>query len=321
MPINKIQFQAGLSLSEFLEAFGTEDRCKKALLNARWPQGFVCQKCQGTRCSAFVREGQSLWQCSRCRKQTSLLSGTIFEHSRVPLVTWFQALYFLSQAKSNLSALALSKHLGVNYKTAWRMKHKLMQAMLERETPRRLEHVVQIDDAYLGGERNKGKRGRGSENKRPFVIAVSLDSNGHPRHVCADPVEGFTLTALREWSQRRLSPKTRVYSDGLLAFGAFAEQGHERTVVKAETSREACEHDEARWVNVALSNLKRSLDAVYHHFCFFKYADRYLAEFSWRFNRRFHLKALIPRLLVAGVHTSPWPERRLRERPVFGAAL
>ena len=84
-------------------------------------------------------------------------------------------MYLLGQSKTNVSALELMRHLGVSYPAAWRLKHKLMQAMLQDELPRMLKQVVQLDDAYLGGERNGGKAGRGSENKRPFVVAVQTD--------------------------------------------------------------------------------------------------------------------------------------------------
>ncbi|PPV00926.1 IS1595 family transposase, partial [Xanthomonas axonopodis] len=104
----------------------------------------------------------------------------------------------------NLSALELMRHLGVSYPTAWRMKHKLMQAMSQREANRKLGGIVQLDDAYLGGERNGGKAGRGSENKRPFVIAVETTEDARPLRAVMDPVPGFTKAALSEWIGQRL---------------------------------------------------------------------------------------------------------------------
>lgn len=91
------------------------------------------------------------------------------------------ALYLLTQNKSNLPAQELMRHLGVSYRTAWRLKHTLMQAMVERETGRRLGGPVQVDDANLDGECNGSKAGRASGNKRPFVIGVSISDAGHPR--------------------------------------------------------------------------------------------------------------------------------------------
>lgn len=95
---------------------------------------------------------------------------TVFDHSRLPLTTWLLGMYLLGQSKTNLSALEMMRHLGVSYPAAGRMKHKLMQAMDQWEGSRKLSQVVQLDDAYLGGERNGGKAGRGSENKRPVCL-------------------------------------------------------------------------------------------------------------------------------------------------------
>ena len=319
MAINRIQFQPGLSLPSFLQRYGTEAACTLALEQARWPQGFVCPRCAGTPHSRFTRNGESLWQCSACRHQSSLLSDTLFAYTRLPLTTWFLALYLLTQTKNSISALELKRHLGVCYRTAWRVKHKLMQAMTLREEGRKLAGFVQIDDAYLGGERNGGKAGRGSENKRPFVIAVETDERGYPGCAVIEPVSGFTKVALAAWFADHLHPEAELFSDGLGAFRAAVDLGHAHTVIDAGGGRAATEVAGARWVNIVLSNLKRSLDGTYHVFGFFKYAHRYLAEAAWRFNRRFQLDALVPRLLVAAARCPAWSERSLRDVPVFGS--
>ena len=162
MPINKIQFQPGLSLPAFFGRFGTEAQCEAVLEQVRWPNGFVCPDCGEHRHSLVHRDGQKLWQCSACRKQTSLTAGTVFESTRLPLHLWFLGIYHLTQPKNNVSALELKRLLGVSYKAAWRMKHKLMQVMDEREADRILGERVQGDDAYLGGV-HPGKVGRGAE--------------------------------------------------------------------------------------------------------------------------------------------------------------
>ena len=320
MAMNRIQFQPGLSLAGFLQQYGTEASCTRALRRARWPKGFVCPRCGGRRHGRCAnRHGERMWQCSACRHQTTLLSGTIFEATKPPLRTWFLALYLLTQSKTNVAALELMRHLGVCYRTAWRIKHKLMQAMTEREAGRQLGGLVQIDDAYLGGERNGGKPGRGSENKRPFVIAVELSEEGHPRHAVITPVAGFTTQALMDWTRLHLRPETEVHSDGLGASRAVIEAGHAHTVIESEGGRAATEAGGMRWVNTVLSNVKRSLDGTYHAFRFAAYAHRYLAEAAWRFNRRFDLKILVPRLLVAAARCKAWPERRLRAMPATPA--
>jgi hypothetical protein len=117
------------------------------------------------------------YQCKNCRHQTTLTAGTIFEATKLSLTIWFQAIYVISQAKTGLSALALKRQLGVSYPTSWMIHHKLMHAMQRRDDHYLLGGLVQIDDAYLGGELSGGKAGRGSENKVPFVAAVEFNDN------------------------------------------------------------------------------------------------------------------------------------------------
>jgi hypothetical protein len=134
-----------------------------------------------------------------------------------------------------MSALvrALKRHLGVIYPTAWLIHHKRMQAMAEREQRSVLAWQVQVDDAYLGGERSSGKAGRGSENKIPFAAAVSLSKDGHPLRAELTPVPRFSLKALGQWAKSWLARGSIVFSDGLACFGAVTAAGwtHSPTVV------------------------------------------------------------------------------------------
>ena len=131
MPQNRIQFQKGLSLGEFLRQYGTEARGREALVGWRWPRGFVCAECGHTHHG--VVGPRELYQCNRGHHQTSVTSETIFAHTKLPLTTWFLAMYLLTQPKNGISALELKRHLGVSYPTAWSLKHKLMQVMKERD--------------------------------------------------------------------------------------------------------------------------------------------------------------------------------------------
>lgn len=118
MSINAIQLQPGLSMVQFLQQYGTEAKCYRVLYKTRWPQGFRCPCCQNRSRSRFRRDGRIYYQCRACRHQTTLVSGTLFQNTKLPLTTWFLALYLLTTTKTNLSALELKRHLGVNYKAA-----------------------------------------------------------------------------------------------------------------------------------------------------------------------------------------------------------
>ena len=311
MAMNRIQFQSGLSMPGFLKEYGTEAQCEQALEAVRWPEGFRCPRCDHTT-HCVLRDGaRKVFQCTRCRHQASLIAGTVFQGTKLALTIWFLAIYLISQAKTGLSALALKRQLGVSYPTAWLIQHKLMQAMADREDRYLLEGKVQVDDAYLGGERTGGKVGRGSENKVSFVAAVSLTDENRPLRVRLTPVPGFTLKAIAVWAKFHLVPGSVVFSDGLACFGAVTEAGcsHHPTVMAGRKPKEV---PEFKWINTVLGNLKTSLSGCYHAFDFRKYAARYLAAFCYRFNRRFDLRTLHQRLLVAAAATTPQPLRSIR---------
>ncbi|TNC93326.1 MAG: hypothetical protein FD119_4110, partial [Stygiobacter sp.] len=283
MSINKVQFQKGLSMAEFMERYGTEEKCQAALAESRWPRGFCCPKCGDGRHSTFVRAGRHYWQCHRCRHQTTVTSGTIFEATKLPLMRWFLAMHLLTQAKNNVSSLELKRHLGVRYKTAWLMKHKLLQVMAEREDGRVLDGQIQVDDAYLGGAR-PGKRGRGSENKVSFLVAVQTSDDGRPLLVRMNPIP-FTKEAVNDWANKALAASAQVISDSLNCFQGFRGNVADFQPVIVGSGRQAVTgHPEFRWVNTLIANLKTAITGTYHHFKFAKYADRYLAEVQYRFN-------------------------------------
>ena len=310
MAINQVQFQKGLSIAQFMERYGTEEKCHAALVASRWPTGFVCPSCAGSRHCTFERKGLQYWQCSACREQTTATCGTIFQATKLPLVRWFWAMHLLTQAKNNVSALELKRHLGVRYKTAWLMKHKLLQVMVEREDSRQLDGRVEIDDAYLGGEA-PGKRGRGSENKVPFIAAVQTTEAGQPVLVCLKKLE-FTKKAIAQWAKHSLCASAQVVSDGLWCFQSVTAAGasHQCTVTGGGAA--SVKLEQFRAVNTLLGNLKTAFSGTYHSFDFVKYGHRYLAEFQYRFNRRFDLSVILPRLLRASSATSPHPERLIR---------
>jgi transposase-like protein len=316
MPQNPIQFQHGMSLNEFLTLYGTEAQCEAALQQARWPDGFVCPECGERRHCIFTVEGRRYWQCAHCHEQTTLRSGTLFHASKLPLTVWFQGIYLVTQNKSNISALSLKRHLGISYRSAWRLKHKLMEAMAEREAPRRLHGDVIADDAYLGGK-HAGKPGRGSENKVPFVAAVELTEEGHPLRVRLDAIPDLKAASVREWARNALDPSVHLVTDGLSSLAAAGEEVAEYGAIIV-SPRKSSELSAFRWVNTFISNAKTAIRGTYHHFDFAKYRRRYLAQAQYRINRRFDLASLVGRMVWASARTAPCPEHWLRLAEVRG---
>ncbi|AFS53999.1 putative transposase [Leptospirillum ferriphilum ML-04] len=166
MAKNRIQFQKGLSLTEFHRQYGTEEHCRQALFQWRWPNGFQCPVCESPQ---FCMLSNGRYQYNACRRQTSLTSGAIMAGTKLPLTVWFLGIFLLTQSKNASSALELARQLGISYNSAWHLKRKVFQVMKERDDERPLAGPVQIDDAYWGGERRGGKRGRGAPGKTLFL--------------------------------------------------------------------------------------------------------------------------------------------------------
>ena len=209
----------GLSDEAFREAFGAEEQCRSALSRLRWPDGFVCPAC-GHR-GHCVLAGRSLYQCYRCKKQTSSTAGTIFHATKLPLTLWFAAVHLIVTAKNGITSVELGRRLGVKQPTAWTMKHKIMAVMARREADTPLSGRVEMDDAYLGGARAGGKRGRGAPGKTPFVAAVSTSPEGRPRKVKLVPVKGFRKREIARGAKRWLAPGSEVLTDSLRCWNAL----------------------------------------------------------------------------------------------------
>ena len=163
-----------------------------------------------------------MFQCNGCRKQTSVTAGTIFAASKLPLRVWFKAMYLVTQTKKGISSIELGRRLGVTQTTAWTLKHKLAQVMIEHNASKRLKGKVQMDDAYLGGVR-PGRRGRGARGKTPFVAAVATTDDGKPDQIILRRVAAFRKTAIRKLAATALDPGAAIVSDRL-AFVALTTQ-------------------------------------------------------------------------------------------------
>ena len=162
----------GLSEAQCREAYGTEEQCRAVVEELRWPTGFVGPLCGGT-------EGKWLStrpkiQCRACRHQVSLTAGTVFHATKLPLTSWFLAMWLVATAKNGISSVELGRRLGVKQTNAWALKQELMHLMAERDGAKRLDGRIEMDDAYLGGHR-PGERGRGAAGRRAALRRRGLD--------------------------------------------------------------------------------------------------------------------------------------------------
>jgi ribosomal protein L37AE/L43A len=297
----------GLSEAAFRERFGSEEACREALYGMRRREGLTCPAC-GHRgvCRLRTRE---LFQCNRCKRQVRPTAGTVFQDTKLPLTTWFAAIYHLTRSKGGISSIELGRRLGVKQGTAWLMKHKLMRAMATREAAKpKLSGRVEVDDAYLGGERSGGKRGRGAAGKTPIVAAVETTPERRPKRLRLSVVEGFRKKDVEKIAKRDFAPGSNVVSDGLSCWSAVEKAGCRHFPMVTGSGKRAAGWTPFRWVNTTLGNIKTAIVGTYHHVSP-KHAPSYLASYAYRFNRRRQLDSIVERLAWAAVRTAPQPYR------------
>ena len=308
MPVKLAARVKGLSESGFRAAFGTEEQCRAVLERLRWPRGFICPSCgHGSR--AWLAERRR-YQCNRCKHQVSLTAGTIFHATKLPLTTWFLAIHLIVTAKNGISSVELGRRLAVKQTTAWAMKQKIMQVMQEREARKPLQGRVELDDAYLGGARSGGKRGRGAAGKTPMVAAVETTAERRPRKLKLLPVKGFRKREVEKLAREHLLIGSNVVSDGLSCWPAVAKAGCRHFPMRTGSGKQAAKWVPFKWVNTMLGNIKAAIVGTYRQLSP-AHAPRYLASFAWRFNRRFQLDTMMPRFLHSAVRTQPLPYRLL----------
>lgn len=315
MSKNKIQRQKGLSLPKFLEQYGKEEDCRNRLLNFRWPQGYSCPQCG---CDQYYTvTTRNLFQCTHCRYQCSLISGTIFESSKLPLTTWFLAIYFITQSKAGVSALHLRRLLGVSVNAAFRMKQKIQHVMKSADDCLLLENLVELDDVYWGGKKKDGKRGRGATGKTPFLAAVSRNDKGHPIYMRMSKVNSFTWHEVNRWSSMHLDDSCVVITDAFRPFSRICDTVDLHHSINTKGIYKNPDNIFFRWVNTMIGNVKRSIHGSYHSITS-KHLPRYLAEFSFRFNNRFQMASMIDVFIKQAVKTDPLPHYKLKLAEEWG---
>jgi len=295
------------TLLELEQRFGDEAKCRDYLFALRWSQGFICPVC-GAGGLAIRRD---LWRCVRCGRETSVVAGTIFQDSKLPLVVWFRAMWQVASQKNGVSALGLQRVLGLgNYKTAWALLHKLRRVMV-RPGRDRLSGVVEVDEAYWGAEES-GVRGRQSVSKALIIVAAQADGKGIGR-IRLQHIPDTNRATLHGFIVQSIEPGSTVVSDGLQAYRELEGYVHDRQIQKHQPAD--AEHLLPR-VHRVISLLKRWLLGTHQGAIAHEYLQDYLDEFTFRFNRRKSASRgkLFYRLAQQAVQVSPVPFDSLPHR-------
>lgn len=283
------------SLIDFQSRFGTEQSCEQALFQLKWPDGFKCPECGFDHYSIVGGRKHPLYQCPLCRHQTTATAGTILANTKLPLVKWFLALYFVATNKDGLSEMALCKYIGVTLKTAWAVLHKIRSAMGERENTYKLGGHVEMDEAFFGGKK-EGKRGRGSENKTQVAVALQLDGNNGPQFLKMQVIPDAKGETLLAFAKGNIVEGSTIQSDAFRSYNALAE----KYCSDMQKYDPQSSDDRLKWVHVMISNIKANIEGAYHGLEG-TYLQRYLDEFCYRFNRRHSRKPVFDHLLECSV--------------------
>ena len=198
-----------MNLLEFQRMFSTEEACEKYLFEKRWPDGFKCPKCGHG--EYYYIGTRRLYECKGCSYQASVTAGTVMHRSKLDLAVWFWTIYLVSNDKRGRSALSISQVLDLNYRTAWRLLHKIRHAMSERDANYQLAGFVEMDDAYFGAPR-PGTDGRGS-TKAKVAIALSTDEEGHPLYTRMRVIEAVSTKEIKKAAEEFIKKGSTISSD------------------------------------------------------------------------------------------------------------
>ena len=282
-----------IDLPDLIERFRSEERCRTYLEGLRWPEGVRCPRCNSDKMSRVHKRGQ--FDCDSCRYQFSVKVGTIFHDSHLKLSKWFLATFMICEAKKGVSANQLGRTLGVSYKTAWYLCHRIRAAMKDA-TPEPLRGIIEVDETYIGGK----VRGRGHGYKGNKAMVVGAVQRGGP---------------IRLKVEKRNNRKTlHTFIRSVVADEAEAIHTDEwrpyRGIADHNTRHETVNHMQEEWVRGDVhtntvegvwSLLKRSIVGSYHQLSV-KHLPAYLDEISFRYNNRdnpFLFRDTLLRLLEA----------------------
>lgn len=298
------------TVAEFESRFSTEAGCREYLVRLRWPDGFRCPQCGGTKASV-VRN--TLFQCSACRRQTSVTAGTIFQDIRKPLTMWFRAMWYVTSQKNGASALGIQRVLGLgSYQTAWTWLHKLRRAMV-RPSRDKLSGWVEVDETYFGGL-EEGKTGRGGEDTALIVIAAQADGKAIGR-VRMRVIKDASAESLHGFVEDCIEPGSTLHTDGWPGYSGLQKKGYDHEITRLRGNLKDASKLLPRVHRVA-SLLKRWLLGTHQGAISHQHLVYYLDEFTFRFNRRRSKSRgkLFFRLVEQALATAPEPYRVITQR-------
>ncbi len=292
--------KTGLNFSQIASQYSNEDDAYKFLESVRWESEIICPHCKNMGADFIESENgtrktrtgkityRRIWRCQTCKKQFSVLVGTIFEDSRIPLFKWLLAIHELNADKNGISSCELGRKLGITQKSAWFMAQRIRFAMGHTGLEKKLVGNVEVDETYVGGlEKNKhaskktpNTQGRSTKTKMPVLSVLQRQGN-----VYSQTLGTVSSKNIRTVLNNRVSRKATLNTDTFPAYNPIGREFKKHNVVDHNSSEFVRGEAHTNNAEGYFSQLKRSLSGTFHHVSD-KHLDRYLAEFDYRYNTR-----------------------------------
>jgi hypothetical protein len=283
----------------FCDKYSDEQTCIQALADLRWTHGFTCDKCQSVK-AYHLESRPRIYECATCGYQHSVTAGTILHKTRTPLRTWFLAAYLTGHDKRGVSAMFISREFSIRYATAWLLCHKLRHALTETDDFK-LDDLIEVDEAFYGGRRQKGNRGRAQTAGKAMVVCAvekrpvsgkskykGINRQGYIAGGARIAVlPNATAIQLGGFIRANVRPGTQIISDGFTGYTGL--DGFYHSPIVQGTGANAGVNMPV--VHKLFSNIKTWLNGTYHGVST-KHLPRYLREWSYRFNRRHSVNVL-----------------------------
>jgi len=272
-----------MTLVDVINLFDTDEKCRELLVRLRWPNGVECPRCKMS--VVELATEKQLFYCKDCDYQFTVTAGTIFNDSHLPLMKWFLATLLLCESRKGHSANQMKRELGVSYKTAWYLCHRIRAAMKATDRPM-LDGTVEMDETYVGGKERKGRGWNRPDNNKEIVIGIR-QRGGELRFFHASDVKSGTLA---KYIAENVSADVDVmvtdempaYPKAMMGAGVHGSK-HKTIRHKSKIYVDGDIHTNT--VESAFSLLKRGIMGTWHKISA-KHLPSYLAEMEFRFNRR-----------------------------------
>jgi transposase-like protein len=295
-----------MNLLTFLKQFPDEQACKEHFRQQREHEGVTCKKCGSTK--HYWLKAKWQWQCAHCEFRTTLRSGTIMEHAKLPFHKWYLVMAFMSLTKKGISATELQKQIGhKRYASIWSLMHRLREAMGKRDDQYSLTGMIEMDEGYFETatkDKTLLKRGRGSQRQKNVAVFAestpleNIDTgqvSKHCRYFKMKVLSNHQAHNINQLLHDKIDEKSIMFTDKSTSYVDIAKYVE---VHVTEKSTAQTTETTLKWVHIAISNAKRTLLGIYHKIKG-KYLQSYLNEFCYKLNRRYFGLRLFDRLSLA----------------------